>query len=112
MRATVVTLGVIAGVFSLCFLLAPGIPGAPAGEPDGRAPWALAAQIDQIRGSPTWAAASPDAVARLEALAERCGMHRTYIGGIERGERNVSVESIQKIAHALGVRVVALFKGS
>jgi transcriptional regulator with XRE-family HTH domain len=44
-----------------------------------------------------------------EALADRCGIHRTYIGGIERGERNVSLENIEKIAKALGVSISSLF---
>lgn len=44
-----------------------------------------------------------------EAFADLCGLHRTYIGGVERGERNVSLENIEKIAKALGVSVAALF---
>lgn len=38
-----------------------------------------------------------------EGLAERADLHRTYIGGIERGERNVSLENIVAIARALKV---------
>ena len=37
-----------------------------------------------------------------EGLAERADLHWTYIGGIERGERNVSLLNIVKIARALG----------
>ena len=44
-----------------------------------------------------------------EALALACDLDRTYIGGIERGERNVSLVNIQKIATALGVSPRELF---
>ena len=37
-----------------------------------------------------------------EELAARAGLHRTYIGSIERGERNVSLQNIYVIARALG----------
>jgi len=43
-----------------------------------------------------------------EGLAAACGLHRTYIGGIERGERNVSIDNIERIGRALGCRVVDL----
>lgn len=44
-----------------------------------------------------------------EALAEQADLHAVYIGEIERGEANVSVGVLERIAKALGVRVVALF---
>jgi len=45
-----------------------------------------------------------------EALAERCGLHRTYIGSVERGERNVSIDNIERIAIALEVDARDLIK--
>ena len=44
-----------------------------------------------------------------EALADRCGMHRTYISAIECYRRSISLENIQRIADALGVEVYKLF---
>lgn len=44
-----------------------------------------------------------------EAFADLCGLHRTYIGAVERGERNVSLENIEKISRALGVSMASLF---
>lgn len=43
-----------------------------------------------------------------EELAERADMHRTYIAGIERGARNVTLKSFDKLARALGISVAAL----
>lgn len=43
-----------------------------------------------------------------EKLAERVSLHRTYIGSVERAERNVSLDNVERIAHALGVDVCEL----
>jgi transcriptional regulator with XRE-family HTH domain len=43
-----------------------------------------------------------------EALAEASGLHRTYISSIERCERNVTVDNMERIATALGVDIVDL----
>ncbi len=44
-----------------------------------------------------------------ESFADACGLHRTYVGAIERGERNVSIDNIARIAEALGVDIADLF---
>lgn len=44
-----------------------------------------------------------------EKLAERAGLHRNYVGGVERGERNIALENIVKLAKALAVRTRDLF---
>ena len=46
-----------------------------------------------------------------EAFADMCELDRTYIGGIERGERNVALVNIEKIAKTLRISVSELFKG-
>lgn len=47
-----------------------------------------------------------------EELAERANLHRTYISDIERGVRNLSLENINKLAHALEVSIPELFRES
>jgi transcriptional regulator with XRE-family HTH domain len=44
-----------------------------------------------------------------EALAAKAGIHRTYMGSVERGERNISLRNIVRIAVALGVHPRELF---
>lgn len=46
-----------------------------------------------------------------EAFADMCGLDRTYIGGIERGERNVALINIEKIAKTLRLTVAEMFRG-
>jgi len=45
-----------------------------------------------------------------EELAKRAGLHRTYIGSIERSERNVSLINIERIAKALKVKISDLIE--
>jgi len=45
-----------------------------------------------------------------EELAARAGVHRTYIGMIERAEKNITLESIEKIATALNIRIADFFE--
>jgi len=47
-----------------------------------------------------------------EKFAEQCGLHRTYVGAIERGERNVTLKTLEHIAQALGVEPAQLLKRS
>ncbi|MDE6781665.1 MAG: helix-turn-helix domain-containing protein [Ruminococcus sp.] len=44
-----------------------------------------------------------------EQFAEKCGLHRTYISTVERFQRNISIENVQRIADALGVETHKLF---
>lgn len=43
-----------------------------------------------------------------EELAERCGVHRTYIGTIERGEKSPTLNTIEKLAKGLNVSILEL----
>lgn len=45
-----------------------------------------------------------------EELAFRCDLHRTYISSVELGKRNISIRNIEKIALALEVEIIDLFK--
>jgi transcriptional regulator with XRE-family HTH domain len=47
----------------------------------------------------------------LEELAEKAGMHWTYIGSVERGERNLSLVNIVRLARALGIGPEELVRG-
>lgn len=44
-----------------------------------------------------------------EKLADRCGVHRTYIGAIERGEKNITAKTAEKVGAALDVSIEELF---
>jgi len=45
-----------------------------------------------------------------EELADRAGLHRTYLGGVERGERNLGFVNVIRIARALALAPAVLFK--
>jgi transcriptional regulator with XRE-family HTH domain len=45
-----------------------------------------------------------------EELAEKAGIHRTYLSDIERGSRNVSLVNIERLAKAFGVTISELFQ--
>jgi hypothetical protein len=45
-----------------------------------------------------------------EAFAEVLGVHRTYMGGVERGERNLTLKSVERVAEKLEMEVLELMK--
>ena len=59
-------------------------------------------RVRQLRKSRGWS---------QEEFAHRVGLDRSYMGGVERGERNVSLENICLIAKALAVSPAKLFQG-
>jgi len=46
-----------------------------------------------------------------EAFADRCGVHRTFMGTIERAESNVSFQNLAKVSKALGITLAQLLSG-
>lgn len=45
-----------------------------------------------------------------EELADEIGVHRTFMGGVERGERNLTLQTLERLAQRLGVDPVSLLK--
>ncbi len=71
-----------------------------AGALPGQARARLARRLRLLRAERGWS---------QEALAEAAGLHRTYVSGIERGERNVGIDNVERLAGALGVEIGELF---
>lgn len=46
-----------------------------------------------------------------EEFAEKCDLDRTYMGGVERGERNLGLKNVERIADALGISIADLMEG-
>jgi transcriptional regulator with XRE-family HTH domain len=46
-----------------------------------------------------------------ESFADHCGLHRTYMGGIERGEHNLTIQTALTISKGLGISVSKLLSG-
>lgn len=46
-----------------------------------------------------------------EEFADMCGLHRTYVGSVERGERNVTLSTLEVFASVIGVSVPQLLSG-
>lgn len=59
----------------------------------------LALNMIRLRGERQWS---------QEDLAFECGLHRTFIGHVERQVRNISLDNVEKIATALGVQAYEL----
>lgn len=59
----------------------------------------LAANLRRIRKTKGWS---------QETLADLAGLHRTFVGSVERAERNVSIDNVERLANALGVTVADL----
>lgn len=61
----------------------------------------LGGRIRELRKKRKWS---------QERLAEACRLHWTYVGQVERGERNLTLQSIEALAKGLEIRISDLFK--
>jgi transcriptional regulator with XRE-family HTH domain len=62
----------------------------------------LGARIRQLREKRGWS---------QEAFADACGLHRSYMGAVERGEKNLTIASLYTIAKTLNTTIGSLFRG-
>ena len=62
----------------------------------------LGRRVHELRAAKKWS---------QEEFAHVSGLHRTYIGQIERGEKNISFDNLSRVAGALGVTLSALLEG-
>ncbi|MEM5434694.1 MULTISPECIES: helix-turn-helix domain-containing protein [Paraburkholderia] len=60
----------------------------------------LASSLRRLRAERGWS---------QEELAARCALDRSFLAHVERGARNISIDNIEKLAHALDVRIADLF---
>ena len=67
--------------------------------PDWDSASVVAANVKRLRLQRKWS---------QEDCAERCDLHRTYIGAVERGERNITLATLDTIADAFGVSPLKL----
>jgi len=63
---------------------------------------ALGARIRELRAKRNWS---------QEAFADLCGIHRSHMGEIERGETNLTLSTLLVLTHKLDITISALFKG-
>jgi transcriptional regulator with XRE-family HTH domain len=62
----------------------------------------LGRHVQRLRNEKGWS---------QEEFADKAGLHRTYVSGVERGVRNPTITIVAKLAGALGVQPADLFKG-
>jgi transcriptional regulator with XRE-family HTH domain len=62
----------------------------------------LGARVRRLREQKGWS---------QEAFADECGVHRSYMGAIERGEKNLTLATLQTLAKTLGTTISALLRG-
>ncbi|XVJ96745.1 helix-turn-helix domain-containing protein (plasmid) [Burkholderia vietnamiensis] len=60
----------------------------------------LASSLRRLRAERGWS---------QEELAARCALDRSFLAHVERGARNISIDNIEKLAHALDVKIADLF---